>query len=72
MAAAHDEPRSSARVPTRKARIRRRFRRLQQQKATEAQVIQWIDQYGTPGSGRLERPELEQLLAHLGKAEAPF
>ena len=38
---------------------------MQQQKATEAQVTQWIAQYGKPGSGRLERPELEQLLEHL-------
>ena len=60
-----------SRVPTRKARSRRRHERLRQQRATEALVTQWISQYGRAGSGRLARPELAALLAHLHPEAGP-
>ena len=57
------------RIPSRKTRSRRRHRRLQAQRATEALVTKWIAQYGQAGSGRLERAELSKLLEHLHPLE---
>ena len=48
-----------------RARQRKAARRMVQQRARAAQVATWIEQFGNPGHGRLEREELSQLLQHL-------
>jgi hypothetical protein len=56
---------------SRRARAKRRHARQQQQRLTEALVTQWIAQHGQPGSGRLERHELANLLQHLHAEAGP-
>ena len=48
-----------------RARQRKAARRMVQQRARAAQVATWIEQFGNPGHGRLEREELSHLLQHV-------
>ncbi len=52
-----------------RARARKEHQRMVQQRARAAQVAAWIQMFGKPSHGRLEREELFQLLQHL-KPEA--
>ena len=53
------------RAPSCRKRARHHQARLQQQQARAAQVNSWIATYGRPGSGKLERHELAELLHHI-------
>jgi len=48
-----------------RARQRKAALRMVQQRARAAQVATWIEKFGSPGRGRLEREELSHLLQHL-------
>ena len=53
------------RAPSARKRARHHAARMQQRAQQQLQVNAWIQQYGWPGSGRLERDELAVLLQHL-------
>ena len=48
-----------------RARARKAALRMALQRARAAQVAMWIEQFGIPNCGRLERGELAELLLHL-------
>ena len=48
-----------------RARARKAALRMALQRARAAQVAMWIEQFGIPNCGRLERDELAELLQHL-------